>query len=206
MGMTYPIPINSKGIFTLLPPFDTTLTPLAIYTCTSVSRLSKCIKDGEDPFEQYYAPYGLAQEEFDAAVLNDECIVTLQSSSGNVAHVPNSYISALPEIGGVPYTVMVLTVELGLVPGYLDLEHIRLKVIEVVRDTGGFEAEVGLVNASEEMLISQAQHDSVENGRLERMTEVSTDYAKYVRERTLRIQAEAKITELEKYIQANPRP
>lgn len=204
--MMYPIPINSKGVFTLQPPFENLLTPDVIYTCTAVRRLSDCVRSDEDAFEKYYVPHGLSQEQYTAALMSDECIVSLESSSGKTSYVPNSYISGLPEINGVAYTVMIMAVQLGLVPTSLNLNHVQLKVLEAIKDSAGIVSEVSLVNASDEMLVSQSRHDLVEADRQAAIADMSTDYAKYVRERTLRQRAEAKIAELENYIVNNPRP
>jgi hypothetical protein len=202
MAIGFPVPLDAKGVFTLLPPFDNALTPFVIFTCISNRRLADCISSGEDAFVLYYEPFGLTLEDFNKDLVDGESLVSLQSSRGEMVHVPNRYVSGMPVIGGVPYTKMMIVIDCGFVATDLDLGYLQTKLVDDVRETIGLSSTATPVAVTAEVMKSQQDHDNMETIRKNSITVVSTDYARYVVERDLRIKAENKIKALEDYIKS----
>ena len=198
--------IGSAGIFTLLAPFQAQLRSGVSYTCVAIRRMADILALGIDPYEKYYVPNGLSKANFDAALQANEAIVSLQSTSGHWVYVPTTHIQSYPNMGGIPYTSLILAADIGAVPNYLDLSSVKTRIRDAIRDSLGVTTEVKHVAISEQKAISQSDHNAIEAARVASVTDTKTDYAKYQEERTLRLALQQKVTELEAYIQANLAP
>jgi hypothetical protein len=198
--------IGTSGIFQLQAPFAAHLVAGAPYTCMAVRRLADIIQLGFDPYEQVYQPYGLTQDIYNANVLSDVCIVSLQSSSGVWLYVPSSYILSYPDMGGVPYTSLVLGVSLGPIPNHLNLAALKQRIIDDVKDFVGITATVTTVAVSETEMIAQATSTAIEAARVAQITATTTDRTKLITALAQKTALQAKVTELEDYIKANLPP
>lgn len=201
-------PVNASGIFTLASPFDTQLQPQVSYTCIAVRKFADIQKLGIDPFTVYYNPNGLTQDKFNIDASAGECIVTLRSNGGTFLYVPTSYITSYPNMGGIPYTVIVLGVNIGAIPNYVDLSVIKAKIASVVHDAFGVTPQIQQAAISETKNLSIQDHTAAESARQAAITDNQTDYAKYLAANNALVAAQAQITVLENYIKTNlpPRP
>jgi hypothetical protein len=199
-------PVNASGIFTLASPFDQKLVPQVSYTCIAVRKFADIQKLGIDPFQIYYVPNGLDEAKYNTDVNAGECIVTLRSNGGAFLYVPTSYITSYPNMGGIPYTAIVLGVNLGAIPNYVDLSVVKAKISAVVHDAFGVTPVIQQAAISETKNLSIADHTAAESARQAEITDNQTDYAKYLAANNALIAAQAQITALENYIKANLPP
>lgn len=171
-------PIGTAGIYTLQTPFNSHLQQNVSYRCEAVRKISDFVEVGLDPYDLYYRPVGITEQKYAEDLLNSVCIVSLQSESGHWVYVPSSYITAYPNINGVPYRVIVLGVELGALPEYMDLTALKVSVSNVVRDTIGVTPDIKEVAISALQNISQYDHDTLTQTRAYLVTNSNTDRAK----------------------------
>lgn len=199
-------PVGTAGIFTLQAPFAVKLITGAPYTCMAVRRLADVIHEGIEPYERYYEPFGLTREIYTAALAEDVCIVSLRSSGGQWLEVPSTYILSYPDQGGVPYTSLVLAVNIGPIPNHLNLAAIKQRLIDDVRDYIGIDSSVMTVAVSETKLIAQSISIGIEAARVAQINTSTTDRAKLIAAQAVSTAALAKIAELEAYIKTNLPP
>lgn len=196
--------IGVRGLFALLPPFDTELLTQTAYTCVAVRRIADILAVGGDPYVDYYEPKELTEDAYKADVLAGVCIVSLQADEQTMVYVPSSYIQGFPDIGGIPYQSLVLAIRLGAVPDKLDLSYIKTKIAADVLEAVGIVAEVQTVAVSHSLLLSVNDASTIEAARQSRISIVKTDHAKYLESEALLASARQQIQELEAYIRAHP--
>lgn len=193
-------PVGASGIFALASPFDVQLIPGVSYTCIAVRKFADIQKLGVDPFSVYYVPNSLSEAIYTADVTAGECIVTLRSNGGTFLYVPTSYITSYPNMGGIPYTAIILGISLGAIPNTLDLTAVKTKISNVVQDSFGITPQIQQAAISETKNMSISDANAIESARLASITDDQTDYAKYLAVNALYQTALDKITELETYI------
>jgi hypothetical protein len=195
--------VNSKGVIKLAAPFVTVVTANIPYTIAAVRRLSDFATSGLDPFALYYEPAGLSQEIFENDVKAGVCIISLQSPSDEWVYVPNSYLLAMPDAAGVAYSNKVVAVNLGALPDDLSLDYFKTALAELAHDLLGVtDADVRSLIVSAPTYLSQVDHATFSAARKTIMGIVVTNYAKYREAERLRVQAIAKIAELENHIRS----
>lgn len=206
MAMALIPPIGASGIYKLASPFSVKLQSGMSYRCEAVRRVIDFQELGVDVYEEFYLPENLSREQYEQDVSNQVAIVSLVASSGHFVHVPSTYILAYPDISGVPYTVMVLGLELGAIPNYMDLTGLKVAITELVRDTIGVTSQCREVVISAVQKLSQSDHDALENARRSAITNSQTSRAKAL---TLQQQFNAlqqQYSDLQAYVRANMPP
>lgn len=193
-------PVSASGLFQLAPPFEQELIPGVNYTCIAVRKFADIQKLGIDPYSTYYVPNGLTETIYEEDVVAGECIVTLRSNGGAFLYVPTSYILSYPNQGGIPYTAIVLGVDLGPIPNYVDLTAIKMAISNLVHDTFGVTPQIQQAAISETKNMSIADANAIEAARLSEINTNQTDRAKYLASQAQLSAALAKIQELESYI------
>lgn len=173
--------LNTSGTFEFESPFATQFVKEGIYTTVAIRRFADIVNAGGDVFKTHYEPFGIPetryQQDSDAGV----AIITLRSTSGRFQHVPSSYIKTFPIGGGIPYTAMVMGVNLGAIPDQLDLTLLTTRIQQLVQDTLGIPTpEVKLGAISPKTMVSQTQHADYEAARVQNIRERPTDAAKVV--------------------------
>lgn len=196
-------PIGSKGIFTLRAPFNNDLLENVVYSCESVRRLSDIIEDGDDPFELYYNPKGLTEEEYNIDLVANVPIVSLRTGQNRWVRVPATYVESYANSGGVPYTVLGLGLNLGPMPNSQDLSSLIQKIKDLVRDNIGVVPEVKTLAISEQQQISHQDHESLLAVRQALITDSTTDRAKLIEAIASRDALAARNQVLEQYILDN---
>jgi hypothetical protein len=171
-------PVGTSGIYKLASPFNTLLQANMSYRCDAVRRVTDYLEVGLDPFVDIYEPRGLSKAIYNTDLLNQVCIVSLVSTSGHWIYVPSTYIASYPDINGVPYTVMVIGLELGAIPNYKDLTGLKQAIASLTRDVIGVMPTVREVAISAVQKLSQSDHDALENARSIAITNSQTDRAK----------------------------
>ncbi|MNU19580.1 hypothetical protein D3C71_78100 [compost metagenome] len=192
--------ISTRGLYTLAAPFDQQVLAAVPYTCVAVRKLEDIVASGADPKAVYYDANDIDdaryQQDLDAGV----CIVSLQAAEGSWIYVPSSFITVMPDQGGIPYRSLVLAVPLGAVPDALDLSYIKTQLAALVLDNLGVTVEVKEVAVSPPGNLSQSEHDTLEAARQANITNRTTLRAQLIAVTAQRDAANAKIAELEEYI------
>lgn len=172
--------IGSKGIFQLKTPF--TIPTTKTYTCHAIRSFKDIYEDEVDVFTEYYEPFGLTSTDFDRDVAEDASIVTLVSSDNEFVYVPNTYILAIPNMSDVNYQRLVLSIDFGLLPEYVDLENIKDELASVASKVVGKEPTVNVHVAATSGLITPEQHQVLEAARLAAIEFDTTNYGKYLKQ------------------------
>lgn len=177
MRMTPPIGIS--GLFTLRTPFTTAEN--TFYTVTAIRKFSEIISRGQDPVQMVYAPVGLGTEEYSADYHAEAAVICLKSTTGELIYVPDTYIESYPDQGGVPYSRMILSASLGMFPEFRSVDDIKQAVISALEAKTGITPEVFVSRAPTTNYVSDEQHESLTQARLNAITTNETDAAKIIR-------------------------
>lgn len=178
-------PLGSKGLYVLRAPWSVPAD--VIYVCQALRKLKDIFDLGEDPFALYYQPLGLLEADMLADMAAGAYIVTLSVDAldptqvalnlSNV-YVPDTYIEKYPEQNFVPYSHLVLSLSLGLLPDGLDLSSLKAQVANVCSDTIGVVPMVNEHVVPSSGGVTVTQHQAMETARLGLITIRDTDYAR----------------------------
>lgn len=199
-------PIGATGVYQLLAPFNAQIVGGGIYECMAVRTLTDIITLGLDPYTEYYEPNSLSEVTYKNHLAAKGCIVSLRSSSGKWIYVPSHYILSYPNIGGIRYTGLVLSANIGPVPDSLALGPVRQKITDVINEYIGVNTSVNVVAVTDTKLIAQDIATAIEANRQANIANVRTDYSRYLEEKARADAYQVKLTELENYIAANIPP
>lgn len=129
--------INATGIYVLFAPW--TVVTGAIYRAEAIDGFESLEAQGIDVYAKYYQAYeseGITVQDFQRDRLNAINIVTLMSDTQDTIYVPSSYIKEFPSSIAYPYSRVLLSVDLGLLPDGISLqttiENIQSHVSELV--------------------------------------------------------------------------
>lgn len=197
--------VHSSGIFKLASPFDTLLTPNVWYTCIAVRKLEEIRLKGIDPFKTYYQPKSIDSSKYEQDFKAGVSIVTLRSTSGDLKHVPSSYLLSFPSGNGYLYSVIGLGIKLGSLPVDLDLTDLENKLKEVVSDTLGVSSEVKQVQLSPVTIVEKQNHLNYESARKAKIRDKSSNLAKLKALTTENEALRQRVTELERFAIAKSR-
>jgi len=192
--------IGTRGLYTLAAPFDQQVLPSVPYTCAAVRKLEDIVAAGADPKAIYYDANNIDATRYQQDLEAGVCICSLQAAEGSWIYVPSSFITVMPDQGGIPYRSIVLAVPLGAIPDALDLAYIKTQLSGLVKDNLGVDVEVKEVAISPPGNLSQAEHDTLEAARQANITNRTTLRAQLIAVTAQRDAANAKIAELEAYI------
>lgn len=199
--------VGLKGVMKLGDPFAAQVVANVPYTVAAVRRLSDIITSGTDAFEAYYFPNNIEQSKYEEDIANGVCILSLQSPTDQWVYVPNSYLLSMPAAGGVPYSNMMVAVNLGAIPNRLSLNYFMETIKAMAHDQLGIDnADVRSAVVSPTTYIDPKDSDLYEIARKNIMSAISTDRAKLLASEAAREKAIAKIAELEDYIRKNLTP
>ena len=191
-------PLHAKGVYTLLAPWTSISDTL--YECIAIRSIADFVARGEDAFTRFYAPQGLTQTDYDNDVAEGVHIVTLQSLTSAMVFVPDTYIESFPDLTGVEYKRIVLSVELGPLPDSVDLVFLKTAMAATASDITGVEATVIEHVAPYAGVISADQHVLNEAVRQAAITNRTTDRARVLQQQIVIDAQVAKIHALEQLI------
>jgi hypothetical protein len=108
-------------------------------------------------------------------------IVTLQSDTSAMVFVPDTYIEKFPDLTGVAYKRIVLSIELGPLPDEVDLTHAKTSIAAVASDITGVESTVtehvapyaGVISADQHAILEAARQAAITNRTTDRATVIS---------------------------------
>lgn len=191
-------PIAAKGQFKLIPPW--TVPEDRIYECNAIRSFPELMERGVDIFATVYEPLGLVESDYERDRLAGANVVTLMSDLHPVVHIPDTYIESYPDMSGMKYHHIVLSVSLGAIPSYLDLSYLQQQVKSKVLTTVGVDAKVEIHAAPHTGFISFDQHTVLEANRRVSIENVKTDHGKLRDLQTLNEALTEKLLVLEKVI------
>lgn len=169
-------PLHAKGLYTVTSPFA--LTANTIYECMAIRSFPDIVQLGIDVFKTYYEPLGLLESNYEADKAAGANIITLMSTDQPTVHVPDTYISAYPNMGNVAFNNVVLAMSIGPVPDGLDLTFLKQQLKATASDVIGLEPNISVAVAPSTGVITQTQADDLEVARQAAITNRTTDHAK----------------------------
>lgn len=202
-------PLLAKGRYTLVAPW--VANPNMLYTCMAIRAFEDIYKLGYDVQTIYYHSRGLV----DGSIITSPAfvfatertkqpnIITLVGDDGSVIYVPDTFIASYPNLSEVKYSHMVLSVSLGALPDYLDLNAVKAAVSGLVAQTTGVTPTVLEHRVPSTENPTAAQHETLEVTRLAAITLLETDHAKVLRLQAEKTLLQAKINTLVQILQTN---
>ena len=140
----YPVPIiDALGTYTAKAPF--VIEDGSIYISKAIEDFTALSDRGIDVYSQYYQPNGLSEAQYAEDAGLGVKIVTLYSTTGHpTLYIPTSYILSFPSKSLVPYTDLVMSVSLGLVPDAVSMSMLESDVDQAVQDRIGVVPKIKL--------------------------------------------------------------
>lgn len=132
------IPLNLYGLFTLLSPF--TINSTINYKVTALTLLTTLVENGINVFSTYYSPNGLTNLQFQTDLSNGVSLVTLESNDGPTVYVLSNYVNTLPSSISVPYSRLVVSIDLGELPDSINLDLLQSNLTSVTTSMIGVNA------------------------------------------------------------------
>lgn len=198
--------IHARGRFRLSGALANLLSESVEYTCTGLRTLADLAGSGVDVVAEYYTPIGLDQAAYDSDVAAGALMVTLQAGVAPPVTVPSTYFTSSAEIGGVKYFGRMIALNLASLPADMSLAPLQQRLVEVVKQTIGVEAASRSIVTDNGTVMSEDQHTIIEATRAQNITQVNTDYALFLAERTRADTLQQRVTALSKYIEDNLAP
>ena len=191
-------PINATGAFEVLAPFA--VESGAIYRCEAIVGFEALEGNGVDVFETYYSTTGVSNEVYLEDATNGINIITLISDTAATLVIPSSYISKFPTAVSVPYSRMVLSVDLGVLPDGVDLTSCMDVIASEVSEVIGVPTAVEAHKLSVEDAVSFSEHEMLELNRVDNIIVRETPFAALARMAIVEAGLRARIIELETII------
>jgi len=195
--------IGAKGTYVLDAPFDTSIDTALAYECVAIRTYGEMQGWGKDPYTEVYARFDIPKEKYEADTATDAVLVTLRADSGQLLVVPSLYILECPVIGGIPYNVIAVAVKLGAIPDTLPLDSLTSKVTDLVLSEIGISPDIAVVKLSGTKLISNTEHEALEQARQNKITSTFTNTGEIARLQQENTTLQEQIILLKQYIEAN---
>lgn len=213
MGLTTPYPFTLmvdlmarltpqpglKGAFLLREPFST--SPDLEYTVTAVRSFAEIRARNSDPLLLVYEPVKLTDVEMQADIAEGAAIVVLATRTGELTYVPDTYIRSYPYMGSIPYSHLIVSASLGMIPDDLDTTLIQQVVASAISDYIGVEPTVFVTRGEVNDTISEERHVQLTISRDAAVKNRETDRAVALRTATELAAANARIAEQDLLIQ-----
>lgn len=202
-------PLHAKGVYTLLAPW--VASGDGVYECIALRSFADFVDRGQDVYQKFYAPKGLDRATYEADKALGAHIVTLQSATSAIIFIPDTYIDTFPDLTGVAYKRIVLSVLLGPLPDDVDLTFTKTSIGDAVSDITGVAATVTEHVAPYAGVVTADQHATLEAARQAAINNRTIDRATVLQQQEV-IDAQAqRITDLESIVmdlqaQLNPPP
>lgn len=197
-------PINTRGRYLLLSPFDALIVPNEIYECVAIRQFSEIEELGQKVYDTYYKPFNVPNALYGEDKRLDANIITLATITGEYFYVPDTFIAEFPNGGTVAYHRVVLSIDLGPIPETLDLTFLQQQISSVTTDVVGLSGDrepiVYVAIAPTRGVIDAGEHEIMEAARDASIRNRTTDRAKVVELTKLNTALNARLAFLEQYI------
>jgi hypothetical protein len=191
-------PLGAKGTYVLKTPWS--IPEGLVYLCSAVVSFPAMLERGMDILGEVYLPIGLTQEDYERDLKDGANIVVLMSESKPTINVPDTYIASFPDTSNIPYSYIVLSVDVGAMADTVDLSYLQSQIRAVVSDTTGVESTVTISRAPSPGAISVEEHRAIEVARAAAITSRTTDRAKLLAAEHVNTKLTERITALETII------
>lgn len=195
--------VGMTGKYELKAPYTQLIDPNIEYTCVGVTNLSSYIAEGNDPENTIYLKHGDTSENFNIDLSKNRCLVTLQTGKGIKLLVPNSALGIVPNADGVRYVSVMLGVQLGVIPDYLDLTQIKQDVSDVIFKHLGVANKTFSTIMGGSLVVEHAKHLNLEAARKIIVSENSSPLLENLTLKDTNLLLNEKVTMLEKFIEDN---
>lgn len=111
-------PIGTTGLYVLRSPWIASAAKT--YTCHAIRSFKDLYDADINIYNSYYAPMGLNESAYESDRDNNANIITLMADEETI-YVPDTYIDSYPDMSIVPYQHVVLSIDMGMLPDYVDL-------------------------------------------------------------------------------------
>jgi hypothetical protein len=193
--------LYSKGIFQLKNPYIA--SPTNIYTCVAIRSFGDIYESGIDVYTEYYKPLDIDVSTFNIDKNNDVAIITIVSEDDEFIYVPNSFILAMPDMSSINYHHLVVSIDFGAIPEYLDTDYLEDELADVAGKVVGKLPNVITHIAETTGIITPEQHQVLEANRLAAIELKVTAYAKYQEQLRLTTSLLERITQYEQLLIEN---
>lgn len=198
MALLTPV-LHAKGRFVADTPFA--LLPTVLYECIAIRSFADYVGVGQDAYSKFYEPMGVTRERYEEDLAAGASICTFASSETEVVYVPDSFILSLPILDQVAYSRLVLSMDLGAMPDTYDLTFLKSQLETTVQSIVGLSAPVVNVHkAPSKGVVTQAQHEAMEQARQAAISNQQTDRARLLATQAQLAAATSKITMLEQIL------
>lgn len=169
-----------KGAFLLRLPFKTQAD--VEYTVTAIRSFAEIRARNSDPMKLIYNPAGIE----DTALMQSDidegaAIVVLATRTGELMYVPDTYIDSYPYMGSVPYSHLIASASLGMIPDSLDTAQLQQVIASAVSDYIGVEPTVFITRGEISDIITEERHVQLTISRNEAVKNRETDRAAVLR-------------------------
>lgn len=193
--------INSYGVYSAILPY--VIASDVRYRCTGLNLISALLADNTDVYALYYENLGIDIETYEDDKKNDVAIVTLSSSDGPEINIPSSFIEELPTLVTIPYSRIIISADMGLLPDTLNMGQLVTDIKDMIDGRIGVNSIVKLNAISNASFYTVEEDALLESNRLAAIADSDTlsyKYSKLVDELTAALD---KIVDLETVIIAN---
>lgn len=167
MAIKFTPMMYARGKYELKTPWIANVAK--IYTCIAIRSFEDIYKQGEDVYKTYYEQYVREGDVIGGTAFNFEAetellpnICTLRSEDNELIYVPDTFILSFPNTTMVPYSNVVIGINLGPLPDELDLLHIEGLLKDNVLKHFGVNAEVNAMRLPMSSNPSPEEHEQLE--------------------------------------------
>ena len=189
-----PPPINTYGVFTVISPFTIDNVD---YRCSAIQLISSLAAAGIDVYNLYYLPFKISNEAYQTDVANNVAIVTLLSDSGPDINIPSSFISNAPVEISIPYSKLVISIDIGELPDSLTLTPLLTYLETVVNGNIGVIPTINLHKIPIKKRYNANEARILEATRLAKVTNLVSFYTSKIAVDIELAKAKERITALE---------
>lgn len=172
-------PMNVKGAFLLRAPFTT--NPDMEYTVVAHRSYNEVRVQKNDPFTLVYKPVGLTKADMELDIAEGAIIIALATRTGTIMYVPDTYIDSYPFMGAIPYSHLVASCSLGMLPDDFDTTTLVQAIGSAVSDHIGVEPQVFIARAETSDFIDEDRHAQLTISRNQAIVDRETDHARSLR-------------------------
>ncbi len=189
--------IGLSGLFCFSAPFDTFFKDRNdLLTIGSLNTLGELYSNNVDPYQLYYAPYGVSDADYKKSVQNNDMIVGFKNSMDTWLYVPTSYITGLPNTNGLNYQITGISINLGALRVGSDLTSLMTAITGQIQSVLGITPKIEQTFLSSVRMISHDDAKKMESARNANKQNIPTVFQL----QNLLITYRNQITLLEKFI------
>lgn len=135
------------------------------YTCTAINTFESLEGLGVSVLTQVYQSVGLEKAIYDDAKANGVRLITLSSANDGIVIVPEDHIETIPRYETVPYSHVIIGVDIGLLWDDVNLDTIRDEINDLVTNHVGVNTTAMVRRIPVTEIIPKDKHEAIEQAR-----------------------------------------